>query len=100
MRKIKVSQEFSKNSSINVNDAIFMNDISEENIERKILRKAKLNKFRSVQNSNERLPNLDITELNGAQTTVPAKKAARYFFSRDIMEEFDLKAEDLPNYLR
>ena len=82
-----------------MDDAIFMNDISEEDIERETL-KAKLNKFGSVQSSNERLPNLDITELNGAQTTVPEKKAARYFFSRDIMDEFDLKAEDLPNYLR
>jgi hypothetical protein len=47
MRKIKVSQEFSKKSSINVDDAIFMNDISEEDIERETL-KAKLNKFGSV----------------------------------------------------
>lgn len=62
-------EDFSKKSSNNVNDAIFMNDISEEDIERETL-KTKLNKLGSVHssnwNSNERLPNLDITELNEA----------------------------------
>ena len=58
-------EDFSKKSSNNVNDAIFMNDISEEDIERETL-KTKLNKLGSVHSSNERLPNLDITELNEA----------------------------------